>query len=95
MATLQVAGAFSLRTGFGPSHIKGPQERGGPGAGGYIGGTGSVSDCKARAENRLNGPAEKTLPPNFKREKLRHLLSVGEKKTRWIYSRDPDFIFTK
>lgn len=28
METLQVAGAFSLRTGFGPSQIKGPSGKG-------------------------------------------------------------------
>ena len=70
MATLQVAGAFSLRTGFGPSHIKGPSGKGWSRGRGIYRRDLLCSDCKARAENRLNGSAEEKPAPEFKQRDI-------------------------
>ena len=58
MATLQPSAAFSLRTGFGPSQIKGPSGKGWSRGRGIYRRDRLRSDCKARAENGRDGPAE-------------------------------------
>lgn len=58
MATLQVAGAFSLRTGFGPTQIKGPSGKGWSRDMGINRRDRLSSD---RRQNRPDGPAEQRL----------------------------------
>lgn len=95
MATVQVAGAFSLRTGFGPFQIKGPSGKGWSRAVGYIGGTGSVLTARQEQRTDKTGQQSENLPPNSKTE-LRHL-SFGdkeiEKATCWNLLLRPSFYF--